>query len=155
MRGGNTPAVMTYTLRVITYQSFGLDKKESRSKDLLFFLWLPLLDSNQQKILAQKIAKSEVLISKPFAVTRNFRSVGGAPAQNFDRCSRTPPPSSAPGSGGGIRPPTALAGNRRGNAEINRRVVGSAKRKRQKNTTHLGGVFMWLPLLDSNQRPCG
>ena len=33
----DTPAVMPYTLRVITYQSFGLDKKIDRSKPVDFF----------------------------------------------------------------------------------------------------------------------
>ena len=31
------------------------------------------------------------------------------------------------GSASASRPPTALAGNRRGNAEVNRRVIGSTK----------------------------
>ncbi|MBR2013372.1 MAG: hypothetical protein IJ995_04065 [Clostridia bacterium] len=38
---------------------------------------------------------SNVLINCPFAVTRNFQAVGGAPTQNFDRGSSPASPSSA------------------------------------------------------------
>ena len=69
-------------------------KKNPHSRMGMRIFWL-----RREDCLSCQVLRDQSLDQQAPCGARNFRSVGGAPAQNFDRCGNPAIPSSAPGSG--------------------------------------------------------